>query len=76
MRDYYPNHDFRGYLIGDKCPTFNTLKELIGDEPIEIMLYRREIPHWSEVRGCPRCGLGLVDDIYCPVCRDVDSNTG
>ncbi len=58
----YPNHEIRCYLVGESCSTLNELKNLIGKEYIEILVFDDNIPHPRKITECPKCFAGQRSD--------------
>jgi hypothetical protein len=71
----YPSHSIFGYLIGDTCKGFASLKQLIKAEQIRIMRLGIEMPRLGQIVPCSRCGAGLWSHKpECPYCTAGDSS--
>ena len=66
----YPNHEIRGFLVGMRCPDEATIRNLIGTEPVDILLFEDHLPHPRRMTECPECGAGVRSDKdFCPYCK-------
>ncbi len=68
INTHYPRHLVIGYLVGARCHNPEIVTLAARPAQVRVMRYGVEIPHWSHIRGCDRCGFGLVYDSICPDC--------
>ncbi|MEW6348909.1 MAG: hypothetical protein AB1646_07580 [Thermodesulfobacteriota bacterium] len=68
LRDAYPSHEIRGFLVGTRCPNRKTLEKKLGGSA-RIILFGQDIPAPNAIMRCKNCQAGVdCHGKSCPIC--------